>query len=57
MLKKMKSQENIIMMFFLIELFFVGVYAFFCRKIVDIVYFVVMLYYFFKFLIIKKNGK
>ena len=57
MLRKIKNQENVIMLFFVIILFCVGIYAFFGRGIVDIVYFVVMLFYFLKFLRIRKCGR
>ncbi len=57
MLKKVKNQENIIMIFFVVMLIFVGMYVFFGNSIIDVIYFGVLLYYFVRFLIIKINGK
>lgn len=57
MLKKIKNQENILIMFFVLVLMVVGTYIILERNIVDIFYFGVMLCFFFKFLIIKRNGK
>ena len=57
MLKKIKNQENLIMIFFVVTLIGVGVYAFFGREFIDVIYFVMMLCYFFRFLRIKRNGK
>ena len=57
MLKKIKNQENVIMIFFVVTLISVGVYAFFGRQFIDVIYFLMMLCYFFRFLRIKRNGK
>ena len=57
MLKKIKNQENVIMLFFVVILFVVGLYVFLERNIVDIIYFLVMLCFFCRFLMIKQNGK
>ena len=57
MLKKIKNQENVIIVFFVVTLLCVGIYAFFGKAIVDVIYFVAMFYYFFRFLMIKRNGK
>ena len=57
MLNKIKNQENVIMMFFVVTLILVGVYSIFNREIIDVIYFVVLMYYFWRFLMIRKNGK
>ena len=57
MLKKIKNQENVIIVFFVVTLLCVGIYAFFGKAIVDVIYFGAMFYYFFRFLMIKRNGK
>ena len=57
MLKKIKSQENVIMIFFVVTLFAVGLYIIFGREFIDIIYFGIILYYFCKFLRIRKSGK
>ncbi len=57
MLKKVKNQENVIMIFFVVTLICVGMYAFFEKCAVDVIYFGVMLYYFTRFLKLKRNGK
>lgn len=57
MLEKIKNQENIIMIFFVVTLVSVGIYAVVDRNVIDVIYLVVLLYYFGRFLRIKKNGK
>ena len=57
MLKKIKSQENVIMIFFVVTLFAVGLYIILGRELIDIIYFLIILYYFCKFLRIRKSGK
>ena len=57
MLEKIKNQENIIMIFFVVTLVSVGIYAVVVRNVIDVFYLVVLLYYFGRFLRIKKNGK
>ena len=57
MLKKIKSQENVIMIFFVVTLFAVGLYIILGREFIDIIYFGIILYYFCKFLRIRKSGK
>ena len=57
MLKNVKNQENVITLFFVVILLLVGIYAFFGKCLIDFIYFGIMLYYFFKFLKLKKNGK
>lgn len=57
MLEKIKNQENVIMIFFVVTLVGVGVYALIDRSIIDVIYLGVLLYYFVRFLIIRKNGK
>lgn len=53
----LKNQENVIMIFFVVTLLCVGIYAFFGKKILDVIYFGIILYYFFRFLKIRKFGK
>ena len=57
MLKKIKSQENVIMIFFVVTLFAVGLYIILGRELIDIIYFGIILYYFCKFLRIRNSGK
>jgi len=52
---KIDKQEDLIMIFFVITLLFLGIYVIVDKNIIDIIYLVVLLYYFIKFLIIK-NG-
>ncbi len=56
MLKKQKNQELVIMMFFIFILFLVGIYIMIERNIVDIIYFGIIIYYFRRFFVIKRNG-
>lgn len=53
MLNKIKNQENIIMIFFVVTLMFVGVYVVVDRSIIDVIYLGVLGYYFGRFLIVK----
>ena len=57
MLKKVKNQENILFMFFVVILISLGVYIMVERALIDIIYFVIILFYFFRFLIIRRKGK
>lgn len=57
MLEKIKNQENIIMIFFVVTLVFVGCYAVVERNLIDVMYLGVLGYYFVRFLRIRKNGK
>ncbi len=57
MLEKVKNQENIIMIFFIMTLVGVGTYVVIDKNIIDVVYFGVLIYYFGKFLVIRNNGK
>ncbi|MCI6265990.1 MAG: hypothetical protein MR598_04000 [Erysipelotrichaceae bacterium] len=57
MLEKIKNQENIIMIFFVVTLVGVGIYIIVDRSIIDVIYFGVLMYYFGRFLMIRKNGK
>lgn len=57
MLEKQKNQEKVIMMFFVVVLISVGIYVIVDRSLVDVVYLLVLMYYFGRFLKIKKNGK
>lgn len=57
MLEKIKDQENVIMIFFVVALVGMSVYVVVERNIIDIIYFLVLVYYFIRFLRIRKNGK
>lgn len=57
MLEKIKNQENVIMIFFVVTLVSVGIYVIVEKNIVDVIYLGVLMYYFFRFLRIRKNGK
>ncbi len=55
MLNKIKNQENIMMIFFVVTLLFVGIYAVVNQNVMDAIYFFVLLYYFFRFLMIRRK--
>ena len=55
MLNKVKNQEKLIMNFFVVMLFIVGIYVVLERELIDVIYFGVLVYYFIRFLLIKKN--
>ena len=57
MLNKVKNQENVIMIFFVVTLILVGIYSIVDKNAIDVIYFLVLMYYFGRFLIIRKNGK
>ena len=57
MLKKVKNQENVLMIFFVAVLVCVGLYAIFERSFLDIIYFGIMFVFFLEFLKIRKCGK
>ncbi len=57
MLNKVKNQEKLIMNFFVVMLFIVGIYVVLERELIDVIYFGVLVYYFIRFLLIKKNGR
>lgn len=57
MLEKIKNQENVIMIFFVVTLVGVGAYVFVSRNLIDVIYLGVLLYYFVRFLRIRKNGR
>lgn len=57
MLEKIKNQENIIMIFFVVTLVSMGVYVIIGRNIIDVIYMGVLGYYFWRFLRIRTNGK
>ena len=57
MLKKIKNQENMLMIFFIGVLLLIGTYIMLEKNVVDIVYFLMMLFFFIRFLIIRKNGR
>lgn len=46
MFNKIKNQENIMMIFFVVTLLFVGIYAVVNQNVMDVIYFFVLLYYF-----------
>ncbi len=55
MLNKIKNQENIIMIFFVVTLVLVGLYVVVDKNVIDAIYFFVLLYYFLRFLIIRRK--
>ena len=57
MLGKIKNQENVIMVFFVVTLVVMGVYVVVERNIIDVIYLGVLMYYFVRFLRIRNNGK
>ena len=57
MLNKVKNQEKLIMNFFVVMLFIVGIYVVLERELIDVIYFGVLVYYFIRFLLIIKNGR
>lgn len=57
MLEKIRNQENVIMVFFVVTLVSMGVYVFVERKIVDVIYLMVLMYYFGRFLRIRGKRK
>lgn len=57
MLEKIKNQENVIMIFFVVTLVSVGAYVVISRNLIDVIYLGVLLYYFVRFLRIRKSGK
>lgn len=54
---KVNDQENLIVVFFVVTLILVSIYAVIDRDLIDITYFSVILIYFVKFLVVrfKKN--
>lgn len=57
MLRKIKNQENIIMIFFVLTLALVFIDVVVTRNVVDVIYLGVLGCYFVRFLIICKKGK
>ena len=57
MLEKIKNQENVIMIFFVVALVSMGVYVIVERNIIDVMYLGVLMYYFVRFLRIRKKGE
>lgn len=57
MLEKIKNQENVIMVFFVVTLVSMGVYVIVERNVIDVIYLGVLMYYFGRFLRIRKKGK
>ena len=57
MLEKIKNQENIIMVFFVVTLVSLGVFVIMDRNVIDVIYLGVLMYYFVRFLRIRNNGK
>ena len=55
MLNKIKNQENIIMIFFVVTLVLVGLYVVVDKNVIDAIYFFVLLYFFLRFLIIRRK--
>lgn len=57
MLEKIKNQENVIMIFFVVALVSMGLYVIVERNIIDVMYLGVLMYYFVRFLRIRKKGE
>ena len=57
MLEKIKNQENIIMVFFAVTLVGVLGYVIIEKSLIDVIYLGVLMYYFVRFLSIRKKGK
>ena len=55
MLKTLKNEESIIMIFFVVTLVGIGSVVYLKRSIIDVIYFGMLLFYFLKFLIIKNK--
>ena len=55
MLKTLKNEENIIMVFFVVTLVSLGLSFLFNINLIDVIYFMVLLYYFWKFLMIRNK--
>lgn len=53
MLNKIKNQENIIMIFFVVTLVGVSSYVVMDKNMIDVMYLFVVLFYFIRFLILK----
>ena len=53
MLNKIKNQENVIMIFFVVTLLGVISYIVMDRSVIDVMYLGVLLFYFVRFLILK----
>lgn len=57
MLEKIKNQENVILIFFVVTLAFMFGCVVVEKNVVDVIYFGVLVYYFVRFLKIRNNGK
>lgn len=57
MLEKIKNQENLIMIFFVVALVGMSIYVVIERNVIDVIYLGVLMYYFIRFLRIRNNGK
>ena len=57
MLEKIKNQENVIMIFFVVTLVSMVVYVVMEKNVIDVIYLGVLVYYFGRFLRIRKSGK
>ena len=57
MLEKIKNQENVIMIFFVVTLVSMGFYVVMERNVIDVIYLGVLMYYFGRFLKIRKSGE
>ena len=56
MIKKVRNQENVVIVFFVVTLVCVGIFAFYEKSIIDFGYFLLMSWFFLRFLKIKYNG-
>ena len=57
MLEKIKNQENVIMIFFVVALVSMSIYVVVERNVIDVMYLGVLMYYFVRFLRIRKKGE
>lgn len=55
MLKTLKKEENLIMMFFVVALVSLGSNLILKRNLIDVIYFIVLLFYFWRFLVMKRK--
>jgi hypothetical protein len=53
MLKKSLKKDSVIIIIFLFIIFLISMYLIVDRSIIDIIYFGIVIYYFFRFLVIK----
>lgn len=52
---KLDNKENLIMLFFVVTLFLLGIYVVINKNTIDVIYLCVILYYFIKFLVVRSK--